>query len=97
VRSRLIGQTLTIELNHDQLDDGFSAEKPIQMVRIHVLGSNPIRRSRRVNSRHVIESLRRKLRALKDAHLPTAKVLSNFDFDFDRCPTLNSTAVMQLA
>jgi len=34
-------------------------------------------------------------RALKDAHLPPAKALSNFDFD--RCPTLNPAAVIQLA
>lgn len=34
-------------------------------------------------------------RALKEAQLPPAKALSNFDFS--RCPTLNPASVMQLA
>ena len=63
VPSRLIGQTLTIHLHHDRLDGFLGREAVIQLVRIHVPGSNPIRRARSVNYRHVIESLRRKPRA----------------------------------
>jgi hypothetical protein len=63
VPSRLIGQTLTIHLRHDRLDGFLGREAVIQLVWIHVPGSNPIRRARSVNYRHVIESLRRKPQA----------------------------------
>lgn len=63
VPSRLMGQTLTVHLYHDRLVGFVGREAVIQLVRIHVPGSNPIRRARSVNYRHVIDSLRRKPRA----------------------------------
>lgn len=63
VPSRLIGQTLTLHLHHDRLVAFLGREQLLQLARIHVPGSKAIRRSRSVNYRHVIDSLRLKPRA----------------------------------
>jgi hypothetical protein len=60
---RLIGQTLTMHLHHDRLIAFVGREQLLQLERLHVPGSKAIRRSRSVNYRHVIDSLRRKPRA----------------------------------
>lgn len=63
VPSRLKGQTLTIHLHHDRLLGFVGRVQVVELVRIHVPGSNAIRRARSVNYRHVIDSLRLKPRA----------------------------------
>jgi hypothetical protein len=63
VPSRLKGQTLTIHLHHDRLLGFVGRTRVIALPRIHVPGSNAIRRGRSINYRHVIDSLRLKPRA----------------------------------
>lgn len=63
VPSRLKGETVTIHLHHDRLVGFIGRTEVIQLVRLHVPGSNAIRRARSVNYRHVIDSLRLKPRA----------------------------------
>ena len=63
VPSRLIGQRLTIHLYHDQLVGFVGTTTVMTLPRLHVHGSEQIRRARSINYRHLVESLRRKPRA----------------------------------
>ena len=63
VPSQLIGLRLTIHLHHDRIVGFVGTQQVVELPRIHVLSSNPLRRSRCVNYRHVIDSLRQKPRA----------------------------------
>ena len=63
VPSRLIGQRLTLHLYHDRLVGFLGTTEVVSLPRIHVHGSDKIRRARSINYRHVAESLRRKPRA----------------------------------
>lgn len=63
VPSQLIGLRLTIHLHHDRIVGFVGTQQVVELPRIHVLSSNPLRRSRCVNYRHVIDSLRLKPRA----------------------------------
>ena len=63
VPSRLINQRLTIHLYHNQLVGFVGTTTVITLPRLHVHGSEKIRRARSINYRHLVESLRRKPRA----------------------------------
>ncbi|RUS94189.1 transposase [Chroococcidiopsis cubana SAG 39.79] len=63
VPSQLIGLRLSIHLHHDRIVGFVGTQQVVELPRIHVLSSNPLRRSRCVNYRHVIDSLRLKPRA----------------------------------
>jgi hypothetical protein len=63
VPSRLIGQRLTLHLYHDRIVGFVGTTEVVELPRIHVHGSAPIRRARCINYRHVVESLRHKPRA----------------------------------
>jgi hypothetical protein len=63
VPSRLIGHSLTIHLYHDRLVGFVGTTQVVTLPRLHVSGSEAIRRARSINYRHVVESLRRKPRA----------------------------------
>jgi hypothetical protein len=63
VPSRLMGQTLTLHLHHDRLVAFVGRDPVLELARLHIPGSQSIRRGRSVNYRHVIESLRLKPRA----------------------------------
>ncbi len=63
VPSRLIGHSLTIHLYHDRLVGFVGTTQVVELPRLHVSGSEAIRRARSINYRHVVESLRRKPRA----------------------------------
>ena len=63
VPSRLIGQRLTLHLYHDRIVGFLGTTKVVELERVHVHGSEKIRRARSINYRHVAESLRRKPRA----------------------------------
>lgn len=63
VPSRLTEHRLTVHLYHDRLV-GFVGTTPVvDLPRLHIHGSEAIRRGRAINYRHVAESLRRKPRA----------------------------------
>lgn len=68
VPSRLIGQQLTVHLRHDRLDIYLRSQFVETLPRLHRRAgeSGPLRR---IDFRHVIESLRRKPRALLRAQL----------------------------
>ena len=68
VPSRLIGQQLTVHLRHDRLDLFLRSQYVETLPRLHRRAgeSGPLRR---IDFRHVIESLRRKPRALLRAQL----------------------------
>ena len=61
--SRLVGQRLTIHLYHDELVGFVGTTTVMTLPRLHVHGSEQIRRARSINYRHLVESLRRKPRA----------------------------------
>lgn len=63
VPSRLIGQRLTLHLYHDQVVGFLGTTQVLELARVHVHGSQKLRRARSINYRHVVESLRRKPRA----------------------------------
>lgn len=63
VPSRLIGQRLTLHLYHDRIVGFLGTTKVVELERVHVHGSEKVRRARSINYRHVAESLRRKPRA----------------------------------
>lgn len=63
VPSRLIGQRLTLHLYHDRIVGFVGTTEVVELPRLHVHGSAAIRRSRCINYRHVVESLRQKPRA----------------------------------
>lgn len=63
VPSQLIGFRLTIHLHHDRIVGFVGTQQVVELPRIHVPSSNRLRRSRCVNYRHVIDSLRLKPRA----------------------------------
>lgn len=63
VPSQLIGLRLTIHLHHDRIVGFVGTQQVVELPRIHVPSSNRLRRSRCVNYRHVIDSLRLKPRA----------------------------------
>ncbi|NJR37919.1 MAG: IS21 family transposase [Leptolyngbyaceae cyanobacterium CSU_1_4] len=63
VPSRLIGQRLTIHLYHDRLIGFVGRTEVLALVRVHIHGSEKIRRGRSINYRHLVESFRRKPRA----------------------------------
>jgi hypothetical protein len=63
VPSRLIGQRLTIHLYHDRLIGFVGRTEVLSLSRLHVHGSERIRRGRSINYRHLVESFRRKPRA----------------------------------
>jgi len=63
VPSRLIGQRLTLQLYHDRIAGFVGSPKVVELPRLHVHGSQSIRRQRCINYRHVVESLRHKPRA----------------------------------
>jgi hypothetical protein len=58
-----VGQRLTIHLYHDQLVGFVGTTTVMTLPRLHVHGSEQIRRARRINYRHLVESLCRKPRA----------------------------------
>ncbi|QEY32370.1 hypothetical protein EVJ50_09225 [Synechococcus sp. RSCCF101] len=62
VPSRLIGQQLTVHLRHDRLDLFLRSQFVETLPRLHPHKGQKARR--RIDFRHVIESLRRKPRAL---------------------------------
>ena len=70
VPSRLIGQQLTVHLRHDRLDLFLRSQFVETLPRLHrrAGASGPLRR---IDFRHVIDSLRRKPRALLRAQLQT--------------------------
>ena len=81
VPSRLIGQTLTIHLHHDRLIGFLGLQQVLELERLHLPKDAPSRRGRQIDYRHVIESLRRKPRALlncqwREQLMPTADYLS---------------------
>jgi hypothetical protein len=63
VPSRLIGQQLTLHLYHDRIIGFVGITTVVELPRLHVHGSQSIRRNRCINYRHVVESLRHKPRA----------------------------------
>jgi transcriptional regulator with XRE-family HTH domain len=63
VPSRLIGQRLTLHLYHDRIVGFLGTTQVVELARVHIHGSQKIRRARSINYRHVAESLRRKPRA----------------------------------
>jgi hypothetical protein len=63
VPSRLIGLKLTLHLYHDRLVGFLGSQQVLTLERLHVPGSNAIRRARSIDYRHLVESLRRKPRA----------------------------------
>jgi hypothetical protein len=63
VPSRLIGLKLTLHLYHDRLVGFLGSQQVLTLERVHVPGSNAIRRARSIDYRHLVESLRRKPRA----------------------------------
>jgi hypothetical protein len=67
VPSRLIGQQLTVHLRHDRLDLFLRSQFVETLPRLHAQKGQ--KALRRIDFRHVIESLRRKPRALLRAHL----------------------------
>jgi hypothetical protein len=67
VPSRLIGQQLTVHLRHDRLDLFLRSQFLETLPRLH--GQKGQKALRRIDFRHVIESLRRKPRALLRAQL----------------------------
>jgi hypothetical protein len=67
VPSRLIGQQLTVHLRHDRLDLFLRSQFIETLPRLH--GHKGQKALRRIDFRHVIESLRRKPRALLRAQL----------------------------
>lgn len=67
VPSRLIGQQLTVHLRHDRLDLFLRSQFVETLPRLHAQKGQ--RALRRIDFRHVIESLRRKPRALLRAQL----------------------------
>ncbi len=67
VPSRLIGQQLTVHLRHDRLDLFLRSHYVETLPRLH--GQKGQKALRRIDFRHVIESLRRKPRALLRAQL----------------------------
>ena len=67
VPSRLIGQQLTVHLRHDRLDLFLRSQYTLTLPRLH--GHKGQKALRRIDFRHVIESLRRKPRALLRAQL----------------------------
>ena len=67
VPSRLIGQQLTVHLHHDRLDLFLRSEYVETLPRLHAQKGQ--KALRRIDFRHVIESLRRKPRALLRAQL----------------------------
>jgi hypothetical protein len=68
VPSRLIGQQLTVHLRHDRLDLFLRSQFVETLPRLHARKGDK-GRLRRIDFRHVIESLRRKPRALLRAQL----------------------------
>jgi hypothetical protein len=68
VPSRLIGQQLTVHLRHDRLDLFLRSQFIETLARLHPRKGES-GRQRRIDFRHVIESLRRKPRALLRAQL----------------------------
>jgi hypothetical protein len=68
VPSRLIGQQLTVHLRHDRLDLFLRSQFVETLPRLHHRPGDKAR-LRRIDFRHVIESLRRKPRALLRAQL----------------------------
>lgn len=58
-----MGQRLTIHLYHDQLTGFVGRIEVLSLSRLHVHGSERIRRGRSINYRHLVESFRRKPRA----------------------------------
>jgi hypothetical protein len=67
VPSRLIGQQLTVHLRHDRLDLFLRSQFVETLPRLHARKGQ--KAPRRIDFRHVIESLRRKPRALLRAQL----------------------------
>jgi hypothetical protein len=63
VPSRLIGQRLTVHLYHDRLVGFVGRTEVLSLERVHIHGSEKIRRGRSINYRHLVESFRRKPRA----------------------------------
>ncbi|MBC7970043.1 MAG: hypothetical protein H7Z11_07960 [Verrucomicrobia bacterium] len=63
VPTRLKGETLTMPLYHDRLLGFGGSVQVVALARLHVPGNHAIRRARRINYRHVMESLRRKPQA----------------------------------
>jgi hypothetical protein len=63
VPSRLIGQRLTVHLYHDRLVGFVGRTEVLALARVHIHGSEKIRRGRSINYRHLVESFRRKPRA----------------------------------
>lgn len=63
VPSRLIGQQLTLHLYHDRIVGFVGITNVVELPRLHVHGSQSIRRKRCINYRHLVESLRHKPRA----------------------------------
>jgi hypothetical protein len=63
VPSRLIGQRLTVHLYHDRLVGFVGRTEVLALARLHIHGSERIRRGRSINYRHLVESFRRKPRA----------------------------------
>jgi hypothetical protein len=68
VPSRLIGHQLTVHLRHDRLDLFLRSQFVVTLPRLHARKGEK-NRLRRIDFRHVIESLRRKPRALLRAQL----------------------------
>ena len=58
-----MGQRLTIHLYHDQLVGFVGRTEVLTLTRLHVHGSERIRRGCSINYRHLVESFRRKPRA----------------------------------
>jgi hypothetical protein len=63
VPSRLIDQRLTVHLYHDRLVGFGGRTEVLALERVHIHGSEKIRRGRSINYRHLVESFRRKPRA----------------------------------
>jgi hypothetical protein len=63
VPSRLIEQRLTVHLYHDRLVGFVGRTEVLTLARVHIHGSERIRRGRSINYRHLVESFRRKPRA----------------------------------
>jgi hypothetical protein len=63
VPSRLVGQRLTVHLYHDRLVGFVGRTEVLVLARLHIHGSEKIRRGRSINYRHLVESFRRKPRA----------------------------------
>jgi hypothetical protein len=63
VPSRLVGQRLTLHLYHDRLVGFVGRTEVLTLDRVHIHGSEKIRRGRSIDYRHLVESFRRKPRA----------------------------------